>query len=97
MIQVIFDKAPMEHPYGLAHSDNFLYWTEFQNGTVQRLNMTDLNNLTVTTLSVENHPLYELRVFDNSTQEGIVIQKVVASLNAIVKFHFTSFSFYRYQ
>lgn len=97
MIQVIFDKAPMEHPYGLAHSDNFLYWTEFQNGTVQRLNMTDLNNLTVTTLSVENHPLYELRVFDNSTQEGIVIQKVVASLNAIVKFNFTSFSFYRYQ
>ncbi|XP_034243195.1 prolow-density lipoprotein receptor-related protein 1 isoform X1 [Thrips palmi] len=68
--KVIFDKAPMEHPYGLAHSDNFLYWTEFQNGTVQRLNMTDLNNLTVTTLSVENHPLYELRVFDNSTQEG---------------------------
>jgi len=65
----------MEHPYGLAHSDNFLYWTEFQNGTVQRLNMTDLNNLTVITLSVENHPLYELRVFDNSTQEGKTIFK----------------------
>lgn len=58
----------MEHPYGLAHSGNFLYWTEFQNGTVQRL---DMSTLSVTTLSVENHPLYELRVFDNSTQEGI--------------------------
>jgi hypothetical protein len=57
----------MEHPYGLAHSDNFLYWTEFQNGTVQRLEMS---TLAVSTLSVENYPLYELRVFDNSTQEG---------------------------
>lgn len=57
----------MEHPYGLAYSDNYLYWTEFQNGLVQRFYIP---NNTVTTLSVENNPLYEIRVFDNSTQDG---------------------------
>ncbi|XP_052130857.1 prolow-density lipoprotein receptor-related protein 1 isoform X2 [Frankliniella occidentalis] len=69
--QLIFDKAPMEHPYGLAHSDNFLYWTEFSNGTVQRLDISNIDQPKVSTLSVENDPLYELRVFDNNTQEGV--------------------------
>lgn len=65
--QVVFHGSQLDHPYGLAYYENLLFWTEFQKGTVQCLN---LENSTVTTLSTENPPLYEIRVFDNSTQTG---------------------------
>ncbi|KAG8233902.1 hypothetical protein J437_LFUL005230, partial [Ladona fulva] len=63
--EVVFHGKQLDHPYGLAYHDNFLFWAEFQNGTVQRLNLL---NMTLETLSIENPPLFEIRVFDNSSQ-----------------------------
>ncbi|KAG8332249.1 Low-density lipoprotein receptor- protein 1B [Homalodisca vitripennis] len=63
--KVVFHGSDLDHPYGLAYYEKLLFWTEFQKGTVQCLN---LENDTVTTLSTENAPLFEIRVFDNSTQ-----------------------------
>jgi hypothetical protein len=64
---VLFEGKQLDHPYGLAYFDNYLFWAEFQNGTIQRLH---LPNKTLETLSVENPPLFELRVFDNASQVG---------------------------
>ncbi|KAF4524352.1 hypothetical protein B566_EDAN007528 [Ephemera danica] len=66
--EVLFQGKQLDHPYGLAYYDNHLFWAEFQNGTVQKLN---LQNKTLETLSVENPPLFEIRVFDNSSQTGV--------------------------
>ncbi|XP_054274081.1 low-density lipoprotein receptor-related protein 1-like [Macrosteles quadrilineatus] len=65
--QVVFQGSQLDHPYGLAYYENLLFWTEFQKGTVESLNLA---NNTVTTLTTENPPLFEIRVFDNSTQTG---------------------------
>lgn len=61
-------KGPMiRNPYGLAYYENFLFWTEFANGTVQRYH---LGNKTTTVLAVENPPLLDIKIFDNMTQMG---------------------------
>lgn len=61
-------KGPMlRNPYGLAYYDNFLFWTEFANGTVQRYH---LGNKTTSVLAMENPPLLDIKVFDNMTQMG---------------------------
>ncbi|XP_046386652.1 prolow-density lipoprotein receptor-related protein 1 isoform X2 [Ischnura elegans] len=65
--KVVFRGKQLDHPYGLAYHDNFLFWAEFQNGTIQRLNLL---NSTLETISVENPPIFEIRIFDNSSQTG---------------------------
>ena len=67
-LQVVFEGSNLDHPYGLAYHNNVLYWTEFQKGTIQSL---DLANKTLQTLNTENTPLFEIKVFDNETQTGI--------------------------
>lgn len=64
----MFEGSNLDHPYGLAYYNNFLYWTEFQKGTIQSL---DLGNKNLQTLNTENTPLFEIRVFDNETQTGM--------------------------
>ncbi|CAL1298011.1 unnamed protein product [Larinioides sclopetarius] len=65
------NKDPFKHrgyPYGLAHLDDFVFWSEYQHGFIQRLN---LKNKTVTTLIKENPPLFQIKIFDIAAQTGI--------------------------
>lgn len=64
---MVFQGNQLDHPYGLAFFDDFLFWTEFQKGTVQSYNLV---NKSLATLTTENPPLFEIRVFDNDTQDG---------------------------
>nr|XP_018901907.1 PREDICTED: prolow-density lipoprotein receptor-related protein 1 [Bemisia tabaci] len=56
-------------PYGLAIFERTLIWTESQKGTVQALNLMS-NSSKALVLSVENPPLFEIKVFDESSQLG---------------------------
>jgi hypothetical protein len=69
MFQIVYFGNHFDHPYGLAYFNDFLYWTEFQNGTINKLNLKDKS---VETLGFENPPLFELRVFSNDSQTGKV-------------------------
>jgi len=53
----------------LAYFDHSVYWTEFQKGTVHRKSLSTYGD-TIDTLSEEFSPLFEIRVFDNSSQKG---------------------------
>lgn len=57
----------LDHPYGLAHSGNFVFWTEFQKGHVLRWDALTGN---ISRLKTENPPLFELRFFDEASQSG---------------------------
>ena len=65
--QIVYSGNQLDHPYGLAYFDHSVYWTEFQKGTVHRKN---LSTNTIDTLSEEFSSLFEIRVFDNSSQTG---------------------------
>lgn len=65
--EIIFSGELLDHPYGLTYFNNTIYWTEFQKGTIQ---MLFLQNKTLVTLVQENAPLFEIKVFDNKTQQG---------------------------
>ncbi|GIY95887.1 low-density lipoprotein receptor-related protein 1 [Caerostris extrusa] len=59
---------PQGFPFDLAHLDGYVFWSEYQHGLIQKLN---LKNKTVTTLIKENPPLYQIKIFDIATQTGI--------------------------
>ncbi|UYV74241.1 LRP1B, partial [Cordylochernes scorpioides] len=67
-VQIILEGEGLGHPYGLAFHEEALYWTEFQQGLVQKL---FLHNRSTVTLAVENPPLFEIKIIDNSTQSGM--------------------------
>lgn len=67
-LQILFSGEHLGHPKGLAHYDNFVFWTEFQHGLIQRLNLVDK---TITRVIKENPPLYQIRVFDVGSQSGM--------------------------
>lgn len=62
----------LSQPYNLAFYTGFLFWTEYNKGAVRRLN---LSNGSVDTLIVENPPLFDMKVYDSSSQttKGILI------------------------
>lgn len=55
------------YPYGLAHLDNIVFWSEYQRGLIQRL---DLKTKNVTTLIEESPPVFQIKVFDIAMQTG---------------------------
>jgi len=65
--QTLFEGEKLGHPYGLVYFDGYLFWTEFQQGIVQRLNIKTKEFIE---LVIENPPLFEIRLFDNSSQNG---------------------------
>ncbi|KAJ8870464.1 hypothetical protein PR048_029486 [Dryococelus australis] len=65
--ELVFEGEHVSHPYSLAFHENYLYYTEFQKGTIQKLHVA---NKTVELLSEEFSPMYEIRVFDNTSQTG---------------------------
>jgi len=69
LFQTVYSGPQLDHPYGLAYFDLSVYWTEFQKGTVHRKSLSTFGD-TIDTLSEEFSPLFEIRVFDNSSQKG---------------------------
>ena len=62
------------HPYGMVHYSSLnkvtFYWTEFREGHIRCYDQT-----TNTTVIIRNEsiPLYEIRLFDNTSQTGIML------------------------
>ncbi|XP_069676734.1 low-density lipoprotein receptor-related protein 1 isoform X1 [Periplaneta americana] len=67
--EIVYNGPQLDHPYGLAYFDHSIYWTEFQKGTVHRKSLNSDDNSTET-LSEEFSSLFEIRVFDNTSQTG---------------------------
>lgn len=59
--------SKVTHPYGLALLDDFVFWTEQQKGLVRGFNLNTKNE---TIQSIENPPLFDLKVFNERKQEG---------------------------
>lgn len=59
----------LHRPYGLALNDNYLYWTEKDLGKIQRLSLINLS-LPIETLRTENRVLFDIKLFDNTSQTG---------------------------
>ncbi|XP_054720534.1 low-density lipoprotein receptor-related protein 6-like [Uloborus diversus] len=66
--ETLLSGESLNHPYGLAHYDNYVFWSEYYQGLVLRLH---LPNKTITTLAKENPPVYQIRIFDASMQTGM--------------------------
>lgn len=69
LLQIVYDGPHLDHPYGLAYFGGLVYWTEFQKGTVHSKDLNKDEGL-VETLSEEFSALFEIRVFDNTSQTG---------------------------
>lgn len=61
----------LNHPYGLAYYNNFIYWSEFQNGTIKRVSLDKRDS--PEELRVENPYIFDLKIFSNSSQTGMFI------------------------
>lgn len=58
----------VNHPYGFATIDDWIFWTEQQKGLVRGYNYNTREEMTLMT---ENHPLYDLKVFNSRSQSGM--------------------------
>lgn len=67
MFQVVYNGKELNHPFGISHYRNFIFWTEYMNASVFQL---DLTTGDVTLLRSERPPLFGLRVYDAQSQQG---------------------------
>lgn len=67
MLQVVYSGKELNHPFGISHYRNFIFWTEYMNASVFQL---DLSAGNVTLLRSERPPLFGLRVYDAQSQQG---------------------------
>lgn len=67
MLQVVYSGKELNHPFGISHYRNFIFWTEYMNASVFQL---DLTNGDITLLRSERPPLFGLRVYDAQSQQG---------------------------
>lgn len=67
MLQVVYSGKELNHPFGISHYRNFIFWTEYMNASVFQL---DLTNSDITLLRSERPPLFGLRVYDAQSQQG---------------------------
>uniref|UniRef100_A0A8D2ZZH8 EGF-like domain-containing protein n=1 Tax=Scophthalmus maximus TaxID=52904 RepID=A0A8D2ZZH8_SCOMX len=64
---VVYNGKELNHPFGISHYRNFIFWTEYMNASVFQL---DLSASDVTLLRSERPPLFGLRVYDAQSQQG---------------------------
>ncbi|XP_037542041.1 low-density lipoprotein receptor-related protein 1B [Nematolebias whitei] len=64
---VVYKGKELNHPFGISHYRNFIFWTEYMNASVFQL---DLSTGDVTLLRSERPPLFGLRVYDAQSQQG---------------------------
>ena len=66
-IQVVYNGRELNHPFGISHYRNSIFWTEYMNASVFQL---DLLSGEVGLLRSERPPLFGLQVYDAQTQQG---------------------------
>lgn len=64
---MVYRGKELNHPFGISHHHNFIFWTEYMNASVFQL---DLSTGEVTLLRSERPPLFGLRVYDAQSQQG---------------------------
>ena len=65
--QVVYNGKELNHPFGISHHRDSIFWTEYMNASVFQL---DLASGDVTLLRSERPPLFGLRVYDAPSQQG---------------------------
>lgn len=68
--KVVYSDIKLDHPYSLTFHENTLYWTEAVKGYIYALKLNDGNNSKVETLTLENPPLVDIKVYDSKSQVG---------------------------
>lgn len=67
-LQVVYSGKELNHPFGLSHHRNYIFWTDYMNGSIFQL---DLMSRNVTLLKSERSPLFGLQIYDLQKQQGI--------------------------
>lgn len=70
VLQVVYNGKELNHPFGISHYRNYIFWTEYMNASVFQL---ELSTGDVTLLRSERPPLFGLRVYDAQSQQGELI------------------------
>uniref|UniRef100_A0A8C7IEQ3 EGF-like domain-containing protein n=1 Tax=Oncorhynchus kisutch TaxID=8019 RepID=A0A8C7IEQ3_ONCKI len=65
--QVVYNGKQLNHPFGISHYRNSIFWTEYMNASVFQL---DLTSGDVTLLRSERPPLFGLHVYNAQSQQG---------------------------
>lgn len=67
-MQVVYNGKDLNHPFGLSHHGNYIFWTDYMNGSIFQLDLVTRN---VTLLRSERPPLFGLQIYDPRKQQGI--------------------------
>ncbi|XP_011852779.1 PREDICTED: low-density lipoprotein receptor-related protein 1B-like [Mandrillus leucophaeus] len=65
--KVVYSGRELNHPFGLSHHGNYVFWTDYMNGSIFQL---DLITSEVTLLRHERPPLFGLQIYDPRKQQG---------------------------
>lgn len=63
----MYEGQELNHPFGLCHYKNFLFWNEYRIGSIYKLDVTSKK---VTLLRSERPPIYEIRTYDAQQQQS---------------------------
>lgn len=66
---ILSNNQKLGHPYGIAIFNDIIFWSEFRNSSIHRVDLKNRNQ--IETIFVDNSPLFELLIFDSSIQNGI--------------------------
>ncbi|XP_030628050.1 low-density lipoprotein receptor-related protein 1B [Chanos chanos] len=64
---VVYNGKEVNHPFGIAHYQNYIFWTDYMNASIFQL---DLQSGDVTLLRSERPPLFALQVYNAQSQQG---------------------------
>ncbi|ELK04590.1 Low-density lipoprotein receptor-related protein 1B [Pteropus alecto] len=65
--KIVYSGKELNHPFGLSHYGNYVFWTDYMNGSIFQL---DLITNEVTLLRHERPPLFGLQIYDPRKQQG---------------------------
>ncbi|KAL6483428.1 hypothetical protein MHYP_G00083000 [Metynnis hypsauchen] len=65
--RTVYEGQELNHPFGLSHYKNFLFWNEYRIGSIYKL---DQITKKVTLLRNERPPIYEIRTYDAQQQQN---------------------------
>uniref|UniRef100_A0A671QVS2 Low density lipoprotein receptor-related protein 1Ab n=1 Tax=Sinocyclocheilus anshuiensis TaxID=1608454 RepID=A0A671QVS2_9TELE len=64
--RTVYEGQELNHPFGLCHYKDFLFWNEYRSGGIYKL---DQNTKKATLLRSERPPIYEIRTYDAQQQQ----------------------------
>ncbi|CAH2305432.1 low-density lipo receptor-related 1B [Pelobates cultripes] len=65
--KVVGSGNKLNHPFGLSHHGQYIFWTDYMNGLIYQLDLITTN---VTLLRQERPPLFGLQIYDPRKQQG---------------------------